>query len=107
MNTDQLSDKEYLEKARSMQFIGATEEHFEYLHPDGNRYKSKFEFYWNTTNGDIDVCHLGCNGAEFTGKVNEDGSVTFYSIPDGYPEEAVFEKAFKKLQEEFLTKQQR
>lgn len=105
MDTGHLSDKEYFQRARGMRYIGATEEGFEYLHPDGNKYTERFEFYWNVSTGEIDVCHLSCNGAIFTGKVNEDGSVTFRSMPYGYPEEEVFQKAFKKLQESFIAGQ--
>lgn len=87
-----------------MQYIGTTEEALEYLHPDGKKYTGKFEFYWDRSTGAIDVCHLGCNGAIFIGRVNKVGRVVFYSLPPGYPDVAVFEQAFKKLQKDFLSK---
>lgn len=106
MSQEHLTDEQYFTRATRMQFIGVTEESFKYQHSDGNKYESKFEFYWNTSSGAIDVCHFGCNGTIFMGRTNEEGSVAFPRIPYGYPAEAVFTEAFKKLQEEFLAKQQ-
>lgn len=101
-----LTDKEFLERCKGMQRIGITEE-LEYLHPeDRTMYKGQFEFFWNSFTGSIDVCHRGCNGAVFTGRLNEDGSVTF-SPRYGYPEASVFEKEFRRLLNEFKTRKER
>ena len=105
MGDEHLTDKEWLTKAESMKHIGVTDESFEYLHPDGNVYEGKFEFYWNPSSGAIDVCHRGCNGSVITGRTNEDGSVAFGFIPRGYPDEETFAEAFKKQQAEYLQKQ--
>lgn len=106
MEMASLSDKEFLERCKGMQRIGVTEE-LEYLHPDDRTiHKGKFEFYWNSFSGNIDVCHFGCNGAIFTGRVNKDGSITF-NPRYGYPEASVFEKEFRRLLNEFKNNTQR
>jgi hypothetical protein len=92
----------HLLKMISKQYIGITVKEFAYPHPDGNVYKSKFQFYYDPKTGRIDVCHLGCNGTKFCGE-EKDGIVSF-SPPYGYPSSEEFVAEFIPLRDAFLKR---
>lgn len=85
-----------------LKFVGTTKNSYSYLHPDGNTYSGKFDFYYNVATGAIDVCHSGCNGTRFRGH-EKDGAIVF-NVPFGYPPAEIFVGEFTAVRDAFLTR---
>lgn len=97
--------QEVREEGSGLRYIGTTESVFAYrnVHMPGGTATTRFEFYYNPTTGDIDVCHGGCNGTLFSGKELKNGEVDL-APPSGYPSAETFVKEFKILRDAFLEK---